>query len=235
MDIMKLKESLGGVSDPRREWGNYRHKLMDILVIGLCTVICGGEDFEDMEEFGTERIQWLKGFLELPNGIPDSDTFRRVFERVDSQELMVCLQQWLLEAVESGGRLVNIDGKTICGSGKRGDHSALHVVSAWVHETEMVLGQIPTDEKSNEITAIPKLLDLVDVEGDIVSIDAMGCQMEIAKKIREKEANYVLAVKDNQPTLHEDIQEYFQWLENEAPRDESLTNGRAILKKGMEE
>ena len=91
MDIMKLKESLEGVSDPGGKWGNYRHKLIDILVMGLCTVICGGEDFEDMEEFGTERIAWLKEFLELPNGIPDSDTFRRVFEAVDSRELMACL------------------------------------------------------------------------------------------------------------------------------------------------
>lgn len=232
MDIMKLKESLEEVSDPRREWGNYRHKLIDILVMGLCTVICGGEDFEDMEEFGTERIAWLKEFLELPNGIPDSDTFRRVFERVDSRELMACLQQWLLEAGQSGGRLVNIDGKTLCGSEKRGEHSALHVVSAWVHENEMVLGQLPTQDKSNEITAIPKLLDLIDVEGDIVTIDAMGCQTEIARKIRDKKADYVLAVKDNQPTLHEDIREYFWWLENEAPRDESFDEWKSNPEKG---
>ena len=219
MDIEGISGIFQNVSDPRRESGNFRHKLVDILVIGLCCIICDGQDFEDMEEFGIERQEWLSEFLELPNGIPDSDTFRRVFERIDSKELAECLNQWLEVAQESGGRLVNIDGKTIRGSRKRGDHSAIHVVSAWVHENEMVLGQLAVEEKSNEITAIPALLDLVDVEGDIVTIDAMGCQTDIAKKIRKKNADYVLAVKENQPTLYEEIAQYFMWLEKEKPRD----------------
>lgn len=230
MDIERLKENLKGVHDPRREWGNFRHKLLDILVIGLCTVICAGEDFEDMEEYGEEHIDWLRGFLELPNGIPDSDTFRRVFERLDSEELMNCLQEWQIEMEGSGGRLIAIDGKTICGSAK-GERTALHVVSAWAYENGLVLGQLPIDEKSNEITAIPKLLDLVDVEGDIVTIDAMGCQTGIAKKIRKKKADYVLAVKDNQQTLHEDIREYFEWLESENPRNEPFDCWKSSVEK----
>lgn len=232
MDIERLKEKLKGVSEPRREWGNFRHKMIELLIISLCAVISGGEDFGDMEEFGKQRIDWLKKFLELPNGIPDSDTFRRVYERLDSQELMKCLHEWLFEEQASGGRLINIDGKTLCGSAKQGEHTALHVVSAWVHENEMVLGQIATDEKSNEITAIPKLLDLIDVEGDIITLDAMGCQTAIAKKIRKKKADYVLAVKDNQEILHEDIREYFQWLEREKPNDEPFDYWKSRLEKG---
>lgn len=231
MDIEKMKESLQRVSDPRRGWGNLRHKLIDILVIGLCTILCGGEDFEDMEEFGQERLEWLKKFLELPNGIPDSDTFRRIFERLDSSELQQCLQEWLYKAESAGGRLINIDGKTICGSAKSGQ-SALHVVSAWAHENEMVLGEIATDAKSNEITAIPKLLDVLDVEGDIITIDAMGCQTDIAKKIRKKRADYVLAVKENQPTLYGDLREYFEWQERETPRDEQIDYWSSGPEKG---
>jgi len=231
MDMELLKEKLKGIDDPRRQWGNYRHKLIDIVVIGLLSVMCGGEDFEDMEEFGEERIDWLKKFLELPNGIPDSDTFRRVFERVESKALLACLQEWLFEAEGSGGRLVNIDGKTICGSAKEGEHGAIHIVSAWVHENGMVLGQLETEEKSNEITAIPQLLDAIDIEGDIVTIDAIGCQTQIAQKIRKKKADYVLAVKDNQPALHEQIREYFGWVEREGPRDEPVNLWKSEAEK----
>jgi predicted transposase YbfD/YdcC len=172
-----------------------------------------------MEEFGKDREEWLRGFLELPNGIPDSDTFRRVFERLDSSALAKCLNAWLDKAGKSGGRNVNIDGKTICGSGN-GAHSAYHVVSAWVSENSITLGELAVDEKSNEIKAIPELLDLVDIEGDIVTIDAMGCQTDIAAKIRERKADYVLALKDNHPTLHEDVRDYFDWIENEKPKSE---------------
>jgi predicted transposase YbfD/YdcC len=153
-----------------------------------------------------------------------------MFERVNSQELAKCLNQWMQYSRESGGRLVNIDGKTICGSGRQG-YPALHVVSAWVHENEMVLGQLAIDQKSNEIPAIPALLDLVDVEGDIITIDAMGCQTGIAKKIQEKNADYILAVKDNQPTLHEDIVEYFAWLEKEKPHDAVCDYWRSDIEK----
>lgn len=221
MDVERLKEVLQGVRDPRRDYGNKRHKLVSILVIALCSEICGGEGFDAMEEFGEARKEWLETFLELPNGTPCSDTFQRIFERLDSKELLRCLNNWLESdpLMKSGGRSVNIDGKTMRGSGdsERGQ-SAYHVVSAWVDENEMVLGQLETEDKSNEIKAIPALLDMIDVRGDIVSIDAMGCQKEIAAKIRAKEADYLLAVKDNHPTLHEDIREYFEWAQREPDR-----------------
>ena len=220
MDIQKLKEEIRKIEDPRREWGNIRHKLEDILSIGLCTIICCGEDFVDMEEFGKDREEWLRGFLELPHGIPDSDTFRRVYERVEPNALAKSLNTWLDKTGGSGGRSVNIDGKTICGS-KSSVHPAYHVVSAWVAENHITLGELAIDEKSNEITAIPKLLDMIDVDGDIVTIDAIGCQTDIAAKIREKGADYVLALKDNQQTLQEDVADYFDWIERELPRDES--------------
>jgi hypothetical protein len=134
MGIKELKENLRGIKDPRREWGNKRHKLEDILIIGLCTIICCGEDFVDMEEFGNDRKEWLATFLEIPNGIPDSDTFRRVFERVDPNALAKSLNEWLEAEQSPGGRSVNIDGKTIRGS-KSKSLAARHVVSAWVEET----------------------------------------------------------------------------------------------------
>jgi predicted transposase YbfD/YdcC len=184
-----------------------------MLVIALCAVIIREEDFESMEEWSLEREDWLRGFLELPNGIPDKDTFRRLFERLEPQALLRSLNAWLNPPSESGGREVNLDGKTARGSGKTGEHGALHVVSAWVGEHDLVLGQIAADEKSNEITAIPEVLDMIDIGGDVVTIDAMGCQTDIAGKIRRKKADYLLAVKENQPLLYQDIREYFEYLE----------------------
>jgi len=181
--------------------------LVDILVIGLCSTLSAGEDFVDMEDFGNDRIGWLKGFLELPNGIPDSDTFRRVFERINPVELKTCLTDWL-DLERERQQLINIDGKTIRGSACVGQ-KAKHVVSAWADDIRLTLGEVEIDKKSNEIKAIPKLLDLIDVEGDVVSIDAMGCQTDIAETIREKKADYLLAVKKNQGNLYEDIVEYF--------------------------
>jgi predicted transposase YbfD/YdcC len=210
------------VKDPRRPWGNKRHKLEDILVIGLTALLCNGDDYEDMETFGREREQELRRFLELPNGIPDESTFCRVFQRVKPDELAGCLYSWLADAREWGGTCINIDGKTIRGSADR-EKNAVHVVSAWAGDEGIVLGQMAVDEKSNEITAIPKLLDLLDVKGATITIDAMGCQTAIAGKIREKKANYILAVKDNQERLHEDIREYFEGQETgeirEMPED----------------
>lgn len=212
MEIKKLQESITEVKDPRRQWGNIRHKLEDILIIGLCSVICQGEDFEDMELFGTERKDWLAGFLELPNGIPDSDTFRRVFERVDPQELSKWLNNWLETERKAGGRLVSVDGKTIRGSGNS-EHGAYHVVSAWVGEQGITLGELQVGEKTNEITQVPELLDLLDIKGDIVTADAMSCQKEIAAKIKEKQADYILALKGNQPTMENEVKAYFDDLE----------------------
>jgi predicted transposase YbfD/YdcC len=209
MDVYRLKEELRAVHDPRREWGNLRHKLVDILIISLCSTICGGEDFEDMELFGRERHAWLKTFLELPSGIPDGDTFRRVLERIDPAELAAVLYSCLEEIKDLSGKTVSIDGKTICGSGSA-QHKAYHVVSAWVSENQMVLGEVVVDKKSNEITVIPRLLDMIDVSGSVVTIDAMGTQTKIAAKIVEKGADYVLALKGNHSDLHDDVRFYFE-------------------------
>lgn len=185
-------EKLNELSDARRQWGNLRHKLVDIVFIGLVSVICGGTDFEHMEDTGYGKLEWFKQYLELPNGIPDSDTFRRVFERINPEELGKILQ----ESVDVREKTIAIDGKTICGSGNN-EHSAYHVVSAWVTENQITLGQLTTEEKSNEITAIPALLDTLDVEGSTVTINAIGCQKQIAEKICWKQADYMLGLKSN--------------------------------------
>lgn len=228
--LKKLKRHLSEITEPRRVSGNYRHRIEDILIIGLCTLICGGEDFVDMEHFGKERKEWLQDFLELANGIPDSDTFRRVFERVNPKELAEALNHWLEAETTSGGRSINIDGKTIRGS-SNDEHKAYHVISAWVGENSITLGELATEEKSNEITAIPELLDLIDIGGDIITIDAMGCQKNIALKIRERGADYILAVKENHPILHQNIKEYFDWLEKERPRGERYDRWMSAAEK----
>jgi predicted transposase YbfD/YdcC len=208
MKIQKLKEEIVNVSDPRRRYGNLRHKLEDIIIIGLLSTICLGEDFADMEEFGGEREEWLRGFLELPNGIPDSDTFRRIFERLIPEELSKCLNNWLEEKRDPGS-IINIDGKTIRGSGNAA-HKAYHVVSAWVAENQITLGQVKVEEKTNEITAVPELLDMLDVKGSIITADAMSCQKTITSKITEKKADYVISLKGNQSSLLEDVRLYFE-------------------------
>jgi hypothetical protein len=149
MNLQTLKEERVKVSDPRRKYGNLRHQLEDIIILGLFSTLCLGEDFADREEFGKEREEWLRNFLELPNGIPDSDTFRRIFERLNPEELSKCLNNWI-EEKRSLGSLVNIDGKTIRGSG-HSEHKAYHVVSAWVAENQITLGEIKVEEKTNEI------------------------------------------------------------------------------------
>jgi len=208
MDIEKLKTGIKNITEPRRTgYGNIRHKLEDIIIIGLCTVICGGEDFADMEEFGKTREDFLRNFLELPNGIPDSDTFRRVFEKVNPSELSACLNDWL-DMKREKQSVVAVDGKTICGSAN-GNHKAYHVVSAFVAENQLTLGEIAVEEKSNEITAVPELLDFIDVEGAIVTADAMSCQKKIVEKITEKGADYVIGLKGNQPALYKDTEDYF--------------------------
>lgn len=230
MNIKALKDGVKEITDPRRSWGNLRHRLEDILIIGLCSVICQGEDFEDMELFGTERKEWLGKFLELPNGIPSSDTFRRVFERVDPQELSKWLNNWLEAERKSGERLVSVDGKTICGSGSR-EHKAYHVVSAWVGEQGITLGELQVGEKTNEITQVPELLDLLDIKGDIVTADAMSCQKEIAAKIKEKKADYILALKGNQPTMEQEVKEYFNDLAQNQDEKEKTANWTSPLEK----
>jgi predicted transposase YbfD/YdcC len=228
MNIQRLKEEIAEVSDPRRAYGNFRHKLEDIIIIGLLSTICLGEDFADMEEFGKEREEWLRDFLELPNGIPDSDTFRRVFERLEPGELLKCLNKWIEEQRDTRA-VINIDGKTIRGSGNA-EHKAYHVVSAWVAENQMTLGQIKVEEKSNEITAVPELLDMLDVEGSIITADAMCCQKAITAKIAERKAEYVIGLKGNQGSLLEDVRLYFD-REHAQTFFESLEKGHGRIEK----
>ncbi len=173
-----------------------------------------------MEEFGEARQEWLKQFLELPNGIPDSDTFRRVFERLNPAALAECLYDWL-SCHRPEGSVVAIDGKTICGSGNQ-RHRAYHIISAFVAENQLTLGEVTVEEKSNEITAVPELLELVDVKGSIVTADPMSCQKEIVRKLQEKKADYVIALKGNQPALIEDATLYFETFGSTVPMTHTL-------------
>ncbi len=203
MDITNLRESVAAVmEDPRRGYGNLRHMFETIVVIGLLTFLCGGKDYPDMEALGVSKYVWLSGFLEFPNGVPDSDTFRRVFERIDCNELLNCMNKWL-DFERDKVKTVAIDGKTIRGS-VSANHRAIHVVSAWASECGITLGQVAVDEKSNEITAIPELLAVLDIQGSVVTIDAMGCQTAIAEAIISKDADYLLALKSNHKTFYKE-------------------------------
>jgi predicted transposase YbfD/YdcC len=205
----RLFDYFAHVSDPRS--ANARHRLFDIFVIALCAVISGAEGWEDMEEYGQAQAEWFKQFLELPHGIPSHDTFRRVLSRLKPDELTQCFVRWTEALRESlDGDIVAIDGKTLRRSfDQAAAQSAIHMVSAWANANRLVLGQLKVDDKSNEITAIPKLLRMLELEGAIVTIDAMGCQKEIVKTITEQGAEYVLALKDNHPTLHGEVQLFF--------------------------
>lgn len=216
MEIERLKTALEKVEDPRRtNRGHVLHKLEDILIIGLCTLVCNGSDFSDMEDFGREREEWLRNFLEVPNGIPDSDTFRRIFERLNPKMLAESLYDWLANNRKEGS-VIAVDGKTICGSGNH-NHKAYHVVSAFVAENQVTLGEIVTEEKSNEITAVPELLELLEIKNNIVTADAMSCQKEIVRTIASKKADYVIALKRNQPGLLENVVLYFGSFREEIP------------------
>lgn len=216
MKIDELKGRLKSLDDPRRtNRGNYRHKLEDIIIIGLCSIICGGEDFVDMEDFGKEREDFLRQFLELPNGIPDSDTFRRMFEKLDPEGLSECLVNWL--EVELPERcIIAVDGKTIKGS-KSKEHKAYHVVSAFVSDNHITLGEVTVNEKSNEITAVPELLDMLYLDNAIITADAMSCQKTIVEKIISENADYVIGLKNNQRSLYEFAEKCFENLHPDYP------------------
>jgi predicted transposase YbfD/YdcC len=184
-----------------------RHTLGDVVAIALCAVLCGADTWVDVAEFGRSKAAWLRTFLDLPNGIPSHDTFGRVFAALDPTAFETAFLGWVQALVAAtAGEVVAIDGKTLRGSHDRANGKGpLHLVSAWASANALVLGQVAVDERSNEITAIPALLDVLALAGCVVTIDAMGCQTAIAAKILAKQADYVLAVKDNQPTLHESI------------------------------
>jgi predicted transposase YbfD/YdcC len=201
------------LEDPRMDRTKL-HALSDILFITLCAVICGADSWTEVELFGYSKQEWLRQFLPLANGIPSHDTFGRVFGRLDPIQLERCFLNWMsVLAKASKGRLIAIDGKTLRHSfDKANKRSAIHMVSAWCEANKLVLGQLATEEKSNEITAIPRLLEMLSVEDAVVTIDAMGCQRAIAEKIVKQGGNYVLAVKENQPALHEAVKGVFDEL-----------------------
>lgn len=200
-----IQEHFADLPDPRRAQGR-RHRLSDMIVIAVCAVICAADSWSDVVDFGHAKLKWFSTFLDLPHGIPCPDTFERVFARLDPDAFERCFTSWT-EALagSSRGKLVAIDGKRIRRSFAHAwDHStATHLVSAFVHENATVLGQLSVDCKENEIVAIPRLLELLDLAGATVTIDAMGCQTQIAEQIVRNGGDYVLAVKDNQPALHD--------------------------------
>jgi predicted transposase YbfD/YdcC len=203
-----FQEHFKDLDDPRVE-RTRKHPLVNIVFIAVCGVLSGANSFAAIEEFGTDRRSWFARFLDLTNGVPSDDTFARVLARLDPGAFERCLLGWVQAVQEvTDHRLIAIDGKTLRGSYDRRDgKAAIHMVSAWATENKLSLGQVVVDEKSNEITAIPELLRLLDVSGALVTIDAMGCQKEIADSIRQGEGDYVLAVKRNQPTLYERVEE----------------------------
>ena len=195
--------------DPRVE-RNREHLLEEILLIAIAAVLSGAESWNDMAEYGKSKREWLETFLTLPFGIPSHDTFNRVFTALDPEEMEKGFVDWVSSIAKlTAGEVVAIDGKTLCGTRETGKKKLVHMVSAWAEGNGLVLGQRKVDEKSNEITAIPKLLNALALAGAVVTIDAMGCQREIAKLIVDKKADYVLAVKDNQGLLAEQVRDSF--------------------------
>ena len=222
LSLDRIMELFEEIPEPRRPGGNIQHQLVDLLVIILLGVICGCETWIEIEDYAHAKYEWLKTILELPGGVPSNDTYRRLMTRMLPQKLEEAYRQWVLPYVGGCiGKHIAIDGKTICTasnyrlSNEETPEGKLHIISAWVREDGISLGQIKTDEKSNEITAIPKMLDTLDVKGAVVTIDAMGCQVDIAEKIIDREANYLLALKKNQLNLYESVEEYFKWARTE--------------------
>jgi len=209
--IEGLAACFTGLEDPR-ETRRCDHQLIDILVIAVCAVIACAESWEDIEPYGRSKQAWLKTFLALPNGIPSHDTFRRVFMLLDPDGFEACFARWARSlAGEAGREVVAIDGKTARRSGnRRHGYGPLHLVSAWASEQGLVLGQRAVDGKSNEITAVPELLATLRLEGCIVTLDAMGCQKEIAERIRAKGADYLLVLKANHGHAFEAVREHFE-------------------------
>ena len=207
----RIIDHFSSLNDPRIQLKT-RHKLIDIIVITICAVICGADDWTEVFDYGKAKEDWLKKFLELPNGIPSHDTFGRVFSLLCPEEFAKCFASWIHAIFKiTDSQTVAIDGKTLRRSHDRSSNkAAIHMVGAWATKNGIALGQLKTEDKSNEITAIPELLKLLDIKGCIVTIDAMGCQKEIARQIVDQGADYVLALKGNQGTLHDDVALLFE-------------------------
>ena len=214
---LSLIEHFKDLPDPRVQ-RTPDHDLIDILVIAVCTLLCAGESFNDMEDFGNAKADWFKTFLTLRNGIPSHDTFNRVFAALDPKAFLDCFLRWtqsLRQAVAQ--EIVALDGKALRRA-LNADQSVKYVVSAWAESNGLVLGQLKVSEKSNEITALPELLRVLELSGCIVTVDAMGCQKQIAKEIMEADADYVLAHKGNHETVHEEVKTFLDDLVAETTR-----------------
>ena len=205
----RIQDHFASLTDPRRR--KVIHPLINVVTIAICAVICGADDFVAIADYGHKKRKWLSQFLDLQNGIPSHDRFNAILGAIKPAEFEACLLSWITDLHEiTAGQVVAIDGKTLRRSfDTASSKSAIHMVSAWATANQISLGQVVVDEKSNEITAIPKLLKILEISGCLVTIDAMGCQTAIAQAIVDAGANYVLAVKDNQPTLHDGISWFF--------------------------
>jgi len=212
---LKAKETIAdyfmGVEDPRIE-RTKRHQLIDVITIAICAVICGADSWVAIETYGQAKQEWLKRFLELPNGIPSHDTFARIFSLINSEKFQECFVSWMKSvARKTDGEVIAIDGKSLKNSyDKKFGNRAINMVSAWATNNKLVLGQIKVDKKSNEITAIPELIKVLDIAGCIVTIDAIGCQKEIVNLISQKDGDYIIALKKNQKNLYESVELLFK-------------------------
>ena len=222
------------LKDPRVD-RTKEHLLEDIIFITIAAVICGAETWNDIENYGKLKKEWLGQYLQLPHGIPSHDTFNRFFSSLDPVQLEDSFLEWVRSVSElTAGEVVSIDGKTLRGSRAAGSKSVVHMVSAWANVNQLSLGQVKVDEKSNEITAIPKLLNVLALKGCIVTIDAMGCQREIASQIISKEADYMLAVKGNQGCLEEDIERSIRYLKpSDQWQEDDFGHGRIENRRCM--
>ena len=205
-----IKKHFSKVPDPRLN-RTKKHELIDIILIAICAVICGADSWVEVEIFGKSKIEWLKTFLELPNGIPSHDTFGRVFAKINPESFQASFKEWVETIIElTGGQVIALDGKQLrCSHDDILGKNAIYMVSAWATANQLVLGQVKVDDKSNEITAVPKLLKLLEISGCIIVTDAMSTQTNIARTIIDQGGDYILAVKENQGNLYEDIDDLF--------------------------
>lgn len=230
LSLERLKELSKQLPDVRRQRGNWRHNLVDILVICLLGMLCGYETWGEIYDYGRAKKRFLRKLLGLRHGIPSPSTMRRVMGMIKPEALEQVYREWVKPYVGGCiGKQISVDGKTIRGASGMGDAN-FHMLSAWVQEDGLTIGQVKTEEKSNEITAIPKLLSALDITGGIVSMDAMGCQRAIATQIIEQKAQYLLAVKENQPTLLSEIEEYFAWAQSDPIEVKSIQEDRKLEK-----